>query len=48
MAVPFYTLCTLCGVSVFGANDFGGRRYLHNMAVNRGITGTARAVISLS
>ena len=27
-------------ISVFGGNDFGGKRYLHNMAVNRGIPGT--------
>ena len=35
------TFLVVCGISVFGGNDFGGRRYLHNMAVNRGITGTA-------
>ena len=31
----------VCGILVFGGNDFCGRRFLHNMAVNRGITGTA-------
>ena len=29
------------GLSFFGGNDFGGRRYYQNMAVNRHITGTA-------
>ena len=29
------------GFSFFGGNDFGGRRYYQNMAVNRHITGTA-------
>ena len=29
------------GFSYFGGNDFGGRRYYQNMAVNRHIAGTA-------
>ena len=29
------------GFSFFGGNDFGGRRYYQNMAVNHHITGTA-------
>ena len=29
------------GFLFFGGNDFGGRRYYQNMAVNRHITGTA-------
>ena len=29
------------GFSDFGGNDFGGRRYCQNMAVNRQMTGTA-------
>ena len=29
------------GSSFFGGNDFDGRRYYQNMAVNRHITGTA-------
>ena len=34
-------LVAVGGFSFFGGNDFGGRRYYQNMAVNRDITGTA-------
>ena len=34
-------LVAVGGFSFFGGNDFGGRRYYQNMAVNRHITGTA-------
>ena len=29
------------GISVYGGNRFGGERQLRNVAVNRGIAGTA-------
>ena len=35
------TLLAVCGISVFGGNNIGGRRYLHITAVNRGISGAA-------
>ena len=46
IAIRRYVLA-VCGISVFGGNVFGGRRYLHNLAVNRGLPGQpTRAVIS--
>ena len=35
------TVLVVGGLSFSGGNDFGGRRYHQNMAVNRHITGTA-------
>ena len=42
------TVLVVGGLSFFGGNDFGGRWYYQNMAVNRHITGTAHQGVNFT